>query len=225
MLESAAPGAQAMLGWLQAATTGLGGAMANLFLVVVGGLYIATNPRLYRTGLLKLVPAERRELTGTALRDTGRSLRLWLVGQLVSMVLVGTLTGVGLWLIGVPSALVLGLLAGLLEFVPLVGPIVAAIPGLLIAATQGTETLLWALALYFVLQQLEGNIIQPLVQQRAVSLPPALLLFALVAFGTLFGIAGLLLAAPLTVVLFVAVKRLYVREALGTPTPIPGEEK
>jgi predicted PurR-regulated permease PerM len=214
-----------MLGWLQAATTGLGGAMANLFLVVVGGLYIATNPRLYRTGLLKLVPAERRELTGTALRDTGRSLRLWLVGQLVSMVLVGTLTGVGLWLIGVPSALVLGLLAGLLEFVPLVGPIVAAIPGLLIAATQGTETLLWALALYFVLQQLEGNIIQPLVQQRAVSLPPALLLFALVAFGTLFGIAGLLLAAPLTVVLFVAVKRLYVREALGTPTPIPGEEK
>ncbi|MGO2880897.1 MAG: AI-2E family transporter, partial [Halomonas sp.] len=100
--------------------------------------------------------------------------------------------------------------AGLLDFVPLVGPIAAAIPALLLAYTVSPETALFVLMAYVIIQQIEGNILQPLVQQRAVSLPPALLLFALLASSTLFGLPGVILAAPLAVVLFVMVNRLYV---------------
>jgi len=121
------------------------------------------------------------------------------------------------------EAFALGLIAGLLDFVPLIGPIVAAVPTLLLALSISPTTALWTGGLYLVVQQIEGNILSPLVQQRAVDLPPALLLFALLGFGSLFGAPGVILAAPLTVVVYVMVKRLYVREALGTPTNVPGE--
>ena len=135
------------------------------------------------------------------------------------------LTGLGLAWVGLPSALALGLLAGLLAFVPLVGPIVSAIPALLLALADGAATVGWTLAVFVGVQQIEGNVVMPFVQRRMVDLPPALLLFAIVAAGTLLGPLGALLAAPLTVVVFVLVKRLYVREALDTPTPLPGEER
>jgi predicted PurR-regulated permease PerM len=141
------------------------------------------------------------------------------------MVVVGLLTGIGLWLIGVPSALALGLLAGLLEFIPFAGPIIAAIPAVLLAMVVGPEVALWTVALYVGIQQIEGNVLQPLLQQYAVELPPVVLIFSLLGFGMLFGTLGIILAAPLTVVSYVLVKRLYVQEALGTATPIPGEGK
>lgn len=199
-----------------------GSGLADLLLILVGGVYLAAQPKLYRTGLLKLVPPRRRQLAAEALDDSGRSLRLWLIGQLVAMVIIGTVTGVGLWLLGVPSALTLGILAGLLEFVAIIGPIIAAIPALLIALTQGVDMALWTLALYVVVQQLESNLLQPIIQQKAVDLPPALLLFSIVVGGLLFGLIGVLLAAPMTVLAYVLIKRLYVVEALDTPTPIPG---
>lgn len=197
---------------------------ADLLVVFVGGIYLASQPGLYRGGLLKLMPRKSRKLSSIALDDSGRALRLWLLGQLVSMALVGTLTGAGLWLLGVPAALALGLFAGLLEFIPLVGPIIAAIPGVLLAFAQGPEVALWVLGLYLIIQQVEGNVIQPLVQQHAVDLPPALLLFSLLATGLLFGATGVILATPLTVVIFVLTKRLYVRETLATVAPLPGED-
>jgi predicted PurR-regulated permease PerM len=135
----------------------------------------------------------------------------------VSMLVVGVLTGLGLWLIGVPSALALGLLAGVLEFIPLAGPVLAAIPALLLALTVGVDTALWAGGLMLLIQQIEGNLIQPLVQRYAVQLPPALFLFALIGFAAMFGAIGIVLAAPLTVVVYVLNKRLYVQDALGTP--------
>lgn len=202
----------------------LGGGLASLLLVLAGGIYFALQPHLYRQGAVKLVPRNRRTLVGEALDDSGRVLKLWLKGQLVSMVLIGVITGTGLWLLGVPSPLALGLLAGLLEFIPYVGPIVAAIPGLLIALASGVDLALWTLGLYTLIQQVEGNFIQPVVQRYAVHIPPALLLFSLIGVGTLFGVAGIILAAPLTVVLYVLVKLLYVREALHTRTEIPGGE-
>ena len=140
------------------------------------------------------------------------------------MVAVGFLTWLGLALIGVPSALTLALLAGLLEFVPYVGPIVSAVPAVLLAFAASPEMAFWTALLFFGVQQFEGYVLEPLVQQHAVDLPPALLLFALVAGGLVFGLIGVLFAEPLTVMLFVMVKRLYVREALQTPTPIPGEK-
>ena len=202
----------------------IGSGIADLLLVLVGGVYLAAQPALYRRGLAKLVPERGRGLAELALDDAGKALRLWLVGRLVAMAVVGLLTGLGLWLIGVPAALTLGILAALLDFVPYIGPIIAAAPAILLAFLVGPETALWTAGLYLLVQQVEGNIVDPLVQQRAVYLPPALLIFSLFAGGLLFGMAGVILAAPLTVVLFVLVKRLYVREALHTPTPMPTED-
>ena len=202
----------------------LGDGLTNLIILLFGGIFLAARPQLYRTGLIKLVPAAARGNAATALDDCNTALRLWLKGRLLAMVLVGVLTGVGLWLIGVRSYLALALLAAALEFVPFIGPILASVPAILLALLASPEQALLVAGLFLVIQQLEGNLITPLIQQHAVELPAALLLFALLAFALLFGIIGVLLAEPLTVALFVLVKRLYVREALHTDTPMPGKQ-
>ena len=157
--------------------------------------------------------------------ESERALRLWLKGQAVAMVVVGLMTGLGLWALGMPSALTLGLLAGVLEFIPFAGPIIAAVPAILLALAVSPELALWVTLLYVAVQQFEGNVLTPLVQQYAVDLPGAVLLFSLIGFGTLFGTLGVILAAPLAVVTMVLIKRIYVIETLDTPTPIPGETK
>lgn len=201
------------------------GAFTNLVLVLFGGLYFAIQPRLYRNGLLKLVPSAAHDSVADTLDASGEALRRWLLGQMVSMGVAASLTMLGLWLLGLPGYLALGLLAGLAEFVPVIGSILAAVPALLLALAQGgLDFAVWTLLLYLVVQQFQGNFVVPLVTRRMVSLPPALTLFNIVAFGLVFGPRGVLLAAPLTVVVFVAVKRLWVREALGKATHIPGED-
>ena len=146
--------------------------------------------------------------------ESERALRLWLKGQAIAMVVVGLLTGIGLWALGMPSAFALGLLAGVLEFIPFAGPIIAAVPAILLALAVSPELALWVMLLYFAVQQFEGNLLTPLVQQYAVDLPGVVLLFSLIGFGTLFGTLGVILAAPLAVVTMVLVKRLYVIETL-----------
>ncbi len=200
------------------------GALANIAVVVAAGVYFALDPARYRQGALMLVPRERRKGAGETIDAAAGALKLWMLGQLAAMVMVGTLSAIGLWLIGVPSALALGLLAGLLEFVPLVGPVIAALPALALGLADGPTTALWVLGLYVLIQQIEGNLILPLVQQRAVDLPPPVTIFAILAFGILFGPLGLLLAAPLAVLTFVAVKKLWVREVLDEPVDVPGED-
>ncbi|WP_225421489.1 AI-2E family transporter [Sphingomonas parva] len=201
---------------------GLSAAFLDMLLVLFGAVFLASNPPLYRKGVLKLVPEARRGVVADALDDSGRALKRFLLGQLVSMTVVGLMTGVGLWMIGVPTALALGLIAGLLEAIPYAGPILAAVPGVLIALLHGPETALWAAGLYLGVQQVEGSLVMPIVQHKAVYLPPALTVFGVVAGGVVFGTVGLIFAAPLLVVSYVLVKRLYVKEALGTQTPIPG---
>ena len=223
--HNGAKGGGGVMSNMSAIATSVGAALADTLLVLFGGIYLAARPDFYRSGIIKLVPQSGRALTAEALDDSGRALRLWLLGRLVSMTVVGILTGFGLWLIGVPSALTLGLLSALLEFIPFIGPIIASVPAILLALLIGPEEALWTAGLYLIVQQIEGNLLEPLVQQRAVELPPALLLFSLVAGGLLFGMVGIIFAAPLLVVTYVLVKRLYVREALNTKTPIPGEEK
>jgi predicted PurR-regulated permease PerM len=152
-----------------------------------------------------------------------RALRLWLLGQLAVMVAVGLLIGLGLWLVGLPTPLALGLLSGLAEFVPYVGPVLAAVPGVLLGLSAGPAMGLYALVVYVVVLQVEGNVIVPLVAREVLSLPPALVLFAVMAAGLVLGPLGLLLAAPLTVLGVVAVSRLFVRDMLDTPVQVPGE--
>lgn len=203
----------------------IGSGIADVLVVIVAGIFLASQPRFYLTGMVKLIPPGKRALALESIAESETALRLWLRGQLIAMIVVGLLTGVGLWALGMPSALALGLLAGLLEFIPFAGPILSAVPAILLALAVSPDLALWVLLLYFAVQQFEGYILTPLVQQYAVDLPGVVLLFSLIAFGILFGTLGVILAAPLTVVTYVLVKRLYVIEALHTPTPIPGQEK
>jgi predicted PurR-regulated permease PerM len=196
----------------------------DFVLLVFGSIFFAVNPSLYRAGVVQLVPKAKRALADEALRDTGAALRQWMVGQFAMMVFIGVLTGTGLWLVGVPSALALGIVAGFLEAIPYFGPIMSAVPALAMASTDGVRTMLLALAVVTAIQQLEAALFTPYVHKKVVSLPPALSVFGVVAMGILFGPLGLLLAAPLLVTLFVLVKRLYVEEALGTPTHVPGRD-
>lgn len=199
------------------------GAVADLAIILFGGVYLAIDPGTYRRGLLKLFPKGSRDEVGGAVDASGRALRLWLLGQLVAMVVTGAMTALGLWLIGVPSAFGLGLIAGLLEFIPLLGPFLGAVPAVLTAFAVSPSLALWTIVVFVVIQQVESNVIQPVVTRRYVSIPPALLLFAVVAAESLFGIAGVLLAAPLTVLAYVFVTKAYVRDTLGEPARVPGE--
>lgn len=201
------------------------GGIADTLVVIFGGIFLASQPRFYRSGAIKLVPPARRELVADAMDHSERALRRWLRAQLISMTVVGTLTYIGLSLLGVPSALALALIAFVLEFIPFAGPILASIPAILLALMSSPELALWVVGLYLIVQQIEGNVVYPLIQQWAVHVPAVVLLFSLIGFGMLFGIIGVIFAAPLTVVTYVLVKRLYVVEALDTPTEIPGDEK
>ena len=208
---------------LSRAILSVGNGIAEILVVLFGGIFLAVQPRFYRTGAIKLVPPRQRVVVSEAMSESETALRLWLKGQLIAMVAVGTFTGFALWMLGLESALVLGILAGVLEFVPFAGPILAAVPAILIALAVSPDLALSVALVYFVIQQLEGYLLTPLVQQYAVELPSVVLLFSLVGLGMLFGTLGVILAAPLTVVIYVLVKRLYVIETLHTPTPIPGE--
>jgi predicted PurR-regulated permease PerM len=198
---------------------------ASFLILFFGGIFLAAQPRLYGVGIVKLVPPARRAVVAEAIEDSERALRLWLKGQLWAMVLIGVLTWAGLWLLGVPSALVLSLISGLLEFVPYAGAITSSVPAILVALAQSPELALWTVGMYVVVHHLEAYVIQPVIQQYAVEIPAVITLFSLLAFGLLFGLIGILLAAPMAVVAYVLVKRLYVIEVLDTPTPIPGESK
>lgn len=201
-----------------------GGYLTDVVLMLVGGIYLAAQPQLYRQGLLKLFPADTRPRMDQAFRDCGDALRAWLGGQVVAMLMVGLLTSLGLWLLGVPVAGGLGMIAGLFDIVPIVGPFVAAVPAVLLGFTVGPEVGLGAALVFIAVQQIESHVLLPLIQQRAVDIPPAVLLFSLIAIGTLFGVPGVLLAAPMTVVIFVLIKRLYVQDALDTPTSTPSDD-
>ncbi len=199
------------------------GAVANVVIVLFVGLYLAVKPDLYITGLLHLVPVAKRPRATAVLQTIGYTLRWLLVGQVISMLVVGVLTSVGLMLLGVPLGLLFGILAGLLEFVPTIGPLISAVPAVLFAFTEDTSTALYVLLLYAVIQVIEGNVLTPLVLQRAVELPPVLTIAVLVVLGTLFGFLGLLLATPLLATVLVLVKMLYVQDVLGDPVDVAGE--
>lgn len=197
--------------------TTLAGVLAAVVIVAFGGFYFALSPKLYRDGFMKLVPRAVQPNITAAIDECAEALRRWLGTQLIAAVIIGVATGVGLALAGLPSALALGLIAGVAEMVPYVGPIASAIPALLIAMSQDSQTLWWTLAVVVTVQQVENNVIMPLLASRNISIPPALAMFAIVAMGILFGPLGLLLGFPLSVAFYVIVKRLYVHDALGKP--------
>ncbi|WP_052134414.1 AI-2E family transporter [Sphingomonas sp. 37zxx] len=201
------------------------GAVTNLVLVVIAAIYLALQPKLYADGVALLFPKDEGPRVSEALRASGLAMRKYLLAQFFTMAVVGILVGVGLTFVGVPSAAALGVIVGLANFVPLVGPFVGAVPGVLLAFAQGPETGLMATAVYMIAQQLEGNLLTPLVQRFAVSIPPALLLFALAGLGSLFGVLGVIVSAPLAVVLYTLVTMLWTRDALGHDVRVPGIDR
>lgn len=194
-----------------------------LVVTVVAGFYLAAQPELYRSGLAKLFPHEWRDRVNESIDDIGQGLRLWLIGELLQMIMVGVLSTAAVWSIGLPSPLALGVIAGLAEFIPYLGPIIAAVPAVLVAVTKGGNAAIWTVLAYLLIHQIEGNLIAPLIQRRMVYIPPAVMLLGLVIILFLFGGVSLIFAGPITVMAFIAIKKLYVRDSLGEETFLPGE--
>ena len=221
-LAGRTPNLQQFAGQALGFAFGLLGLVTNLVLVIVGAAYLALDPDVYKRGLAKLFPKDRANKVVEAVDASGHALKRYLLGQLLTMSIVGIMVWIGLAIVGVPSAAALGLTIGVANFIPLVGPFIGAIPGLVIAFAAVPDLFWYAVLVYFVAQQIEGNVLTPLVQNMAVSIPPALLIFALAALGSLFGFIGVILAAPLTVVLYTLVTMLWSRDTLGHDVKVPG---
>lgn len=198
------------------------GALGNFVIILFIGIYGALDPKVYRHGLTQFLAPSMRERGDEVLRATAATLRNWLTAQLIAMAVVGVLTGLGLWFAGVPLAFALGLIAGLLAFIPNIGPVLAIAPALLLALPEGSTTVLIVLAIYAGVQALESYLVTPLIQQEKVSLPPALVIAAQLLFGVLFGILGLALATPITAALMTVIGLVYVGDYLDRETAKPG---
>jgi predicted PurR-regulated permease PerM len=207
--------------------TGLVSGVANFLVagvvILFVGIFGAAEPEVYKNGLLHLVPQARRQRIAQALDAVVYNLRAWMVGQVCLMVLMAVTTALALWLLGIPMALMLGLIAGILELLPYIGAWLSAVPAALIALLVGPGHLLMTLLLFLALHILEGYILVPLIQRRSVSLPPALTLIAQLLCGELGGVLGVFVAAPLTVAVIVFLKMLYVEDTLGDKSvEVPG---
>ncbi|MHB1170435.1 MAG: AI-2E family transporter [Longimicrobiales bacterium] len=190
------------------------GALAGLLLVTFAGLFLAIDPRTYAHGLLRLVPGSQRLRALGVFERIAFTLRRWMAAQAMGMVLIGAASTIGYYVIGLPAALALGLMAGMLAFVPYVGPVLAYIPAVGIGFTAGKAV--EVTVLYLIIQGLESNIVTPLIMKGVVKLPPALTLLFQAAMATVFGFLGLLLAVPILAAGKVVVKELYVDEVAET---------
>jgi predicted PurR-regulated permease PerM len=186
------------------------GAVSGLFLVVIAGLFIAISPRTYMRGLIVLIPRSQRARMGEVLPKAGVAMTQWMKGTAIAMVLVGVMATVGLWLIGIPAALALGLIAGLFEFIPYIGPVLSFVPATVVALAISPEKALWVMGLYVVVQSLESSVITPLLMKQMVKLPPALTLLFQAMMAALFGFLGLLLAVPILAASKILIQELYV---------------
>ena len=192
--------------------------------MLVGGIYLAANPRMHVHGVARLLPPARRVTVLRAMHDTGNALRLWLIGQGVVMLSMGLMMWAAYAWLGLPSAAALALIAALADFVPFIGPILGALPALVIASTIDMQTLPWTLGAVVVAQQIENYALMPFVQRRAVKLPPFIGLFSIVVFGTLFGLIGIILAVPLAVAVMTLVQRLWVKGVLDEQAEVLGQQ-
>lgn len=212
--------------------TGLFGAVVSTFvtaiealiIIVMSAAYLAAEPALYRAGVVRLFGPAREEWANETIVSVAAALRYWLLGQFIQMAMIGVLSALAVWFIGLPSPLALGLIAAATEFVPYLGPVLAAIPALLVAVTRGPHEVAWTLAAYVLIHQIEGNLIMPQIQKRMVYIPPAVMLLGLAGIGALAGLLGFMLAAPIVVAIFVVVEKAYVRDTLKEDVALPGDK-
>ncbi len=192
------------------------GVLADVYVVVFLALFIAIQPKLYRAGIVMLVPKAGRDRANEVLDKVSSTLIKWFLGQLFSMTMVGVLTALGLWALGMPLVGALALFAGLVTFIPNLGPLVAMVPAILLAFFNGgPQEALYIVLLYLGVQAVESNILTPLAQKSLISMPPALIFIAQLVIGSYAGIFGLILATPIMAILIVLTKMMYVQDILG----------
>lgn len=197
--------------------------LTDMFIIVIIGLYLALEPGLYRRGVLHLFPRHQQDRVADIGVEAATALRRWLTGRATSMTIVAVTSIIGLWVYGIQFALLLGVIGGLLTFIPYLGAIVSSIPALLVAALQGLNAVIYVGLLYLVLHILEGYVLAPLVQKKAVSIAPGFLLSAQVAGGALAGVFGVALATPVALVGAVIIQLAYVRDVLDEDPHLPGQ--
>jgi predicted PurR-regulated permease PerM len=221
-LESLLSSGSGLVGRITGIFSSAVGVILGCLVILFIGIFVAFEPDSYIDSALRLVPAAKRDRVREVMASLGEALRWWLVGRIASMFVVGVLTVVGLFILGIPLAFILGLLAALLAFVPLIGPITSVFPAALIGLLESPLTALYVVLLYIVVQMLEGHLITPLIQKRAVSLPPALLIVSQLLMAVMFGWIGVLLSTPLLVVVIVLVQMLYVEDIIGDSVMVLG---
>jgi predicted PurR-regulated permease PerM len=219
--DAAAPAAQRVARWASTTVS----VLAYVVLVIFVGLFLAAEPAVYRRGVLRLFPLAMRPRLGSVLCEMGDSLQRWLVGRALLMVVIAVATWIGLLALGIPLALALAVLAGLLTFIPNFGPLMSAIPAMLLALLQSPMHVVWVGLLYLGIQTAEGYTLEPYVMRKADNLPPALVIAGQLFLGVTMGSLGLILATPLIVVLYVLVQRLYVEDVLGDRMAQPVERE
>lgn len=190
-------------------------ALAGLVLVLFIAIYIGAEPKLYRDGLMHLFPHRVRKRAGEVLSETAIVLRKWLVTQLIAMAVIGSVTTVVLLLLGVKAAVALGVIAGLLEFVPTVGPIMSAVPAVAMGFIDSPEKALYVALAYWGIQFLENNLLIPTLMRGGLNLPPVLTIVAQALMTLVFGFIGLMVAVPLAAAVMVPIKMLYVEDVVG----------
>jgi predicted PurR-regulated permease PerM len=191
------------------------GAIANFFIVILLAIYLATEPQTYIKGFSKLFTFDKRRRVTEVFHTIGETLQMWLVGKAASMLFIGLLTWIGLWILGVPLSFTLGLIAGLLSFIPNFGPILSAVPAILLAFIKSPIDAVYVAGLYIVVQLIESNVVTPIIERETVELPPALTVVSQLALSVLIGGLGLVLATPILAVIMVLVQTVYIEDVLG----------
>jgi predicted PurR-regulated permease PerM len=213
--------ARHLFGFASSTVAMLGGLLLILFVAI----FVAVDAETYRDGLMHLFPHKARRRAREVLSATGGTLRRWLFTQFVSMVLVGVLTAVVLLIMGIEAAVALGIIAGILEFVPIAGPIMASVPAIAMGFLDGPEKALYVALAYVAIQQIESNVLYPLLMKKGLELPPVLTIFTQGVLATVFGFIGLLVAVPMLAAAMVPIKMLYVRDVVGDDVKLPGQDK
>jgi len=186
------------------------GILSDTYIILLLGLFFTASPTLYKKGIIDLLPTNAKKEGTKLLHDIHKVLKAWIKGMIFGFLLIGILTGIGLWIIGMPLILTLALIAGLMNFIPNFGPIIALIPALLLAFTQDLTTAIIVFCLYTGIQIFQSAVTDPLIQKKMTNLPPVLVIFGQVAMGMMVGFWGVLLATPILVILSTTVKNLYI---------------
>jgi predicted PurR-regulated permease PerM len=189
--------------------------LGGIILIIFIAIYIGAEPRMYQKGMLHLVPHTARPRAQEVLTAIGMTLRRWLVSQLIAMVVIGVVTTITLKLLGVQAALSLGIIAGLLEFIPIAGPFLAAVPAVAMGFIDSPQKALFVAIAYIAIQQLENHVLIPMLMREGLDLPPLLTILGLALMGIVFGFLGMLVAVPLLAAIVVAIKLLYVEDVVG----------